>query len=129
MSEHGADATVSLAGVVLDAPDPAVLADFYRQLLGWRVTSSDDDWVVLTPPGGGPTLAFQREPHYRPPSWPSRPDRQQMMIHLDLKVRDLDAAHRRAVTLGAAPAEWQPQPTDEVRVFTDPVGHVFCLFV
>jgi hypothetical protein len=50
-----------------------------------------------------------------------------MMIHLDIEVRDLDAAGAHAQRLGATLAEFQPQK--DVRVWLDPVGHPFCLWV
>jgi len=58
--------------------------------------------------------------------WPSSPEHQQMQIHLDLWVDDLPAACAHAEAVGAVPAAYQPQ--DDVRVYLDPVGHVFCLF-
>lgn len=116
-----------LAATVLDAPDARELAAYYRELLDWQVTEDGPDWVTITPPGGGTGLSFQTEPDYVPPHWPTTPDRQQMMLHLDIEVDDLTAAVDRAVALGATPAEFQPQ--DDVRVLLGPVGHPFCLFV
>lgn len=116
-----------LSGVVLDAPDPRALADFYRRLLGWETRNEDDTWVTLNPPGGGPALSFQAEPAYVRPTWPSGREHQQMMAHLDVEVDDLDAAGAYATAQGATLAEFQPQKT--VRVYLDPVGHPFCLWV
>jgi len=118
---------LKLSGVVLDSPDPHALAAFYRRLLGWEVETSEPDWVKLVPPGGGTGISFQPEPDYVPPVWPTRPGRQQMMLHLDIEVDDLVRASAAAVEAGAAMAEHQPQ--DDVRVFFDPVGHPFCLWV
>jgi catechol 2,3-dioxygenase-like lactoylglutathione lyase family enzyme len=115
-----------LRGIVLDSPDPRALADFYHRLLGWPVQQDEPDWVKLAAPAG-PGLSFQREPNYVRPSWPSTPDRQQMMIHLDILVDDLDEAGAHAQALGATLAEYQPQ--DDVRVYVDPAGHPFCLFL
>ncbi|OEU86808.1 glyoxalase, partial [Streptomyces abyssalis] len=61
------------------------------------------------------------------PVWPAGPGDQQMMIHLDIEVDDLDAASDHAVAGGAVVAEFQPQ--EGVRVLFDPVGHPFCLFL
>ena len=117
---------VSLAGVVLDAPDARELADFYVRLLGWRVISDEPQWVTIEGPGPGAHLSFQSEPAYQPPTWPSDREHQQMMLHLDFAVEDLEGAHAHAVAVGAVPATWQPQ--EHVRVYTDPAGHPFCLF-
>lgn len=118
---------LSLATVVLDCQDAHALADFYRRLLGWEVKSSEPDWVLLRSPTGGTALSFQSEPEYRPPVWPERDVEQQKMLHLDIRVDDLGAAVDHARALGATLAEFQPQ--DDVRVFLDPAGHPFCLFV
>src|SRR6266545_1335592 len=61
------------------------------------------------------------------PVWPPADGRQQMMMHLDFEVSDLDAAVSHALELGAHEAEHQPQ--DNVRVLVDPAGHPFCLYV
>ena len=115
-----------LSAVVLGARDARSLAEFYRELLGWTVERDESDWVVLRPPGGGSGLSFQTEEHHVPPAWPAKPGDQQMMMHLDMRVADLDSAGTRAEALGARLAEFQPQ--DDVRVYIDPAGHPFCLF-
>lgn len=118
-----------LRSVVLDTPDVHGLADFYQRLLGWRVTSEEDDptWVRLEPAGGGTGLAVQHEPLFVAPAWPAAGGHQQMQLHLDVQVDDLTAACSHAEACGARPAQFQPQ--DDVRVYLDPVGHPFCLFV
>jgi catechol 2,3-dioxygenase-like lactoylglutathione lyase family enzyme len=118
---------MALTTVNLSAPDPAVLAVFYKQLLGMETEAEEPEWVVLRPAGGGVGLAFQAEPGYRPPSWPGRPGEQQMMMHLEILVDDLARAVEHAVDLGATVAEHQPQ--EDVRVCLDPAGHPFCLYL
>jgi catechol 2,3-dioxygenase-like lactoylglutathione lyase family enzyme len=117
----------SLTGTNLDAPDAGALADFYRQLLGWTVEEDEPGWVVIRAPGGGHSLNFQTEPRYVRPAWPAGPGDPQMMMHLEIRVDDLGAAVARAVALGAAVAEFQPQ--EDVRVCLDPAGHPFCLYI
>lgn len=117
----------TLVSTVLGAPDPRALARFYAALLGWPPGQDEPDWVTLRPPGGGPGLSFQLETGHVPPAWPAGPGEQQMQLHLDLQVDDLDAAVARAVALGARLAHDQPQ--DDVRVLLDPAGHPFCCFV
>lgn len=118
---------MSLSGIVLDSPDARQLAAFYRRLLGWATQQDEPGWVKLGSPGGGPGLSFQTEPAYQRPTWPSDPARQQMMVHLDIAVDDLEAASRHAEAAGAVLAGFQPQ--QDVRVFVDPAGHPFCLFL
>jgi catechol 2,3-dioxygenase-like lactoylglutathione lyase family enzyme len=122
--------SLTLSSVVLDTQDAHELAAFYRALLDLRTLTDEPDWVLVGPPPGavGPSLAFQTEPRYVPPSWPTRDaGEQQMMLHLDIEVDDLAAGTAWALSLGARLAEYQPQ--DDVRVFLDPAGHPFCLWV
>jgi catechol 2,3-dioxygenase-like lactoylglutathione lyase family enzyme len=118
---------LKLTSTVLDAPDAAGLAAFYRRLLGWPVEQEEPDWITLRPPGGGPGLSFQTEPAHARPVWPAGPGDPQMQAHLDIEVEDLAAAGEHAVAAGAVLAGYQPQ--DDVRVYLDPAGHPFCLFL
>ncbi len=118
---------MQLWGVVLDAPDARALADFYHRLLGWPVEQDEPDWMKLTAPDGGPGLSFQTEAAYVRPVWPAGPGDPQMSVHLDIAVDDLEAAGRHAIEQGAVLAAHQPQ--DDVRVYLDPAGHPFCLFL
>ncbi|WP_367322210.1 VOC family protein [Streptomyces sp. HUAS ZL42] len=119
-----------LSTVVLDAHDAHELAGFYMRLLGYEVRREEPDWVLVGPPPGtdGTALSFETEREYVPPVWPTRkPGDQQMMLHLDIEVDDLEGETARAVAEGARLAEYQPQ--DDVRVLFDPAGHPFCLWV
>ncbi|MBM2623555.1 VOC family protein [Actinoplanes sp. LDG1-06] len=118
---------MTMTGVVLDAPDARELAAFYQRLLGWSATQDETDWVVLGAPGGGAGLSFQTEKLYVRPVWPARPGEPQMSVHLDIRVEDLEAASAHATQAGATLAGFQPQ--EHVRVFLDPAGHPFCLYV
>jgi predicted enzyme related to lactoylglutathione lyase len=118
---------LDFTGVNLDAPDPHALAAFYSALLGWEIARAEEDDVYLRAPDGGRALSFQRERAYKPPTWPAVPDKQQMMMHLEIGVDDLDAAVAHAVAAGATVAEHQPQA--DVRVCLDPAGHPFCLYL
>ncbi len=118
---------MTLTAAVLDSSDPRVHADFYRRLLGWQARDFEPEWVTLRPPEGGAGLSFQSEPGYVRPVWPASPGDQRMMMHLDIEVDDLEAAGAHAIAAGATLADYQPQ--DDVRVFLDPAGHPFCLWV
>jgi catechol 2,3-dioxygenase-like lactoylglutathione lyase family enzyme len=118
---------MALTAVVLDSPDARELAGFYRRLLGWTVGQDEPEWVTLRPPGGGAGLSFQTETAYVRPTWPAGPGDQQMMAHLDIEVDDVETAGAHAVAAGAILADYQPQK--DVRVYLDPAGHPFCLWV
>jgi len=132
-----------LRSVVLDATDARHLAEFYRQLLGYRYRVADepvddggndpshDEFLMLLGPGGSHPLSFQRVATLAPSTWPSGAIPQQ--IHLDLSVEsraDLDVNHRRALDLGARLLEDRADdPEEPLRVYADPAGHPFCIFV
>ncbi len=121
-TSHG----TTLTAITLNAPDPAALARFYERLLGWTITVVEDDWVVLPNPDGGIGLSFHKEDIYVRPVWPAKPGEQQMMMHLEIRVDDLEAGCAHAKACGAVVAHYQPQ--DDVRVHLDPDGHPFCLY-
>lgn len=116
-----------ITGIVLNAPDPRELADFYARLLGWQIRTNEPEWVTLANPDGGINLSFQTEDAYIRPTWPADSEHQQMMMHLDIQVDDLEEAGKHAVANGAILADYQPQ--EDVRVYLDPAGHPFCLWV
>lgn len=113
-------------GVVLDAPDPEALAEFYSGLLGWQISSRESAWLAIQQPGTECYLGFHENPDYVSPTWPPAAGEQQMMMHLDFEVDDLAGAVEDAIAAGARIAEFQPQ--QDVRVMLDPVGHPFCLY-
>jgi len=115
---------------VLGAPDPQALGAFYAHLFDWTIVENETDWVTIEAPAGTCAtarhgLSFQRERYWVPPVWPAEPGEQQMTMHLDIGVDDLESAVARAVELGASVAAHQAQ--DHVRVMIDPAGHPFCL--
>jgi hypothetical protein len=129
--------------VVLDGTDVRLLAEFYRRLLGWRYRPGDEPppagepdpqgegWLVLRDPAGGVQVAFQQVASLPEATWPEGPVPQQ--LHLDLTVpttADLDLQHERALALGARLLEDDADnPEEPLRVYADPAGHPFCIFV
>jgi catechol 2,3-dioxygenase-like lactoylglutathione lyase family enzyme len=109
----------------IEAPDPAALARFYSDLLGWPIGHEEPGTSILAAPEAPMYLVFQQATGYRPPVWPPVDGQQRPMMHLDFQVGDLDAAVADAVALGATVAKTQPQ--SHVRVLLDPAGHPFCL--
>ena len=111
-------------GFVIDCPDPAALATFYADLLGWK-TKVDDGWAEIRPEDDSNCICFQQVESFTAPTWPTQDAPQQM--HLDLMVLDLDEGETEVARLGGTKAEHQPGTT--FRVFLDPAGHPFCLCV
>lgn len=132
----------SLRQVVLDGTDARALAEFYRRLLGLTYRPGDEppvagepdlrgqDWLVLRD-DHGPRLAFQQVATLPRATWPVGPHPQ--MLHLDLTVTSraaLDAQHTRALALGAELLlDRSDDEQEPLRVYADPAGHPFCLFV
>jgi catechol 2,3-dioxygenase-like lactoylglutathione lyase family enzyme len=113
-------------GVVLDTDDVEALTRFYSELRGWPIWKMDDDGAALDLGEGVAYLSVQLNPDYVRPTWPGREGSQQMMLHLDFQVTDLESETARAISLGAELCDYQPQ--DGVRVLLDPAGHPFCLY-
>jgi Glyoxalase-like domain len=132
-----------LRQVVLDCTDARGLAEFYRQLLGLRYRLGDEpptagepdpngqDWLVLQDAAGSSRIAFQQVAELPEATWPDGPRPQ--MLHLDLTVptvADLNTHHARALALGARLLRDRSDDPDEpLRVYADPAGHPFCIFV
>jgi catechol-2,3-dioxygenase len=132
-----------LRQVVLDCMDARTLAEFYRRLLGLQYRPGDEpppagepdpagqDWLVLQNDAGGRGVAFQQVAALPRATWPEGPVPQQM--HLDLTVpttADLELQHQRALTLGARLLyDRSDHPQEPLRVYADPAGHPFCIFV
>jgi catechol 2,3-dioxygenase-like lactoylglutathione lyase family enzyme len=118
--------SLRITTVNIGAPEPRRLADFWQTLLGGEIAHDEGDFVILRLPDGQVALSFQRE-EFTAPTWPAGPGDQHMMMHLEVRVDDLQEATEHALACGARLAEHQPQ--DDVRVCIDPAGHPFCLWV
>ncbi|CAL9662388.1 hypothetical protein SUDANB15_07032 [Streptomyces sp. enrichment culture] len=135
--------SLKLCQVVLDSTDPRGLAEFYRELLGLVYRPGDEpprpgqpdvrgqDWLVLRTADGTPQMAFQYVARLAHPTWPEGPVPQQ--LHLDLSVssiEDLKAQHERVLAPGGRLLRDNEQGPDEpFRVYADPSGHPFRVFV
>ncbi len=118
--------SLRLETVNIDCADAEAMAAFYSRLLGWEITHRDSDFILMRDPRGGTGLSFQAREDYRPPVWPEQPGGQDKMMHLDIRVDDLDAAVAHALASGAQLAAHQER--EDLRVMLDPAGHPFCLF-
>ena len=111
--------------VCIDAGDPAALAQWWADLLGWRVTevSADGVEVVIEPPAGSPgdgvaaDLLFVKVPEGKAVK---------NRLHLDLAPDDQDAEVARAESLGARRVSVGQGDVSWV-VLADPEGNEFCI--
>jgi len=132
-----------LRQVVLDTTDARGLAEFYRELLGYRYRSGDEpppagepdpmgqDWLVIEDAVGAHRVAFQQVEELPESTWPDN-SRVPQQLHLDLTVRtpaELDLQHERALALGAKVLQDRSDdPEEPLRVYADLSGHPFCIF-
>jgi predicted enzyme related to lactoylglutathione lyase len=110
-----------LQELVIDCAEPAILAQFWAQVLGARWGVVDEGWAVVD--AEPLMLAFQRVPE--PKQSPKN------RLHLDVQATDAAAAVERAEALGAhrtGHAELGADGDGYV-VLQDPEGNEFCFVV
>lgn len=123
----GDDAAVGwIREIVLDCAEPWALARFWAGLLGGTPVEWYPGWVTIEPPPHGQRLSFQAST--------AAPGASTALVHFDVLVDDLTAAHDRVLAAGAvfaaARVSPRPGPAGEPvrwRVYRDPAGHPFCL--
>lgn len=120
---------IKMYAVTVDCKDPHALAAFYAALLRWEIVFFNEEYAVIGAPGtqqgAYPGITFQRNPEYKPPVWPTAPEAQQQMAHLDFAVNDVEKAVEHAIHCGATVAD--KQFSEDWTVMIDPAGHPFCL--
>ncbi|MFC0042706.1 VOC family protein [Actinomadura rayongensis] len=106
---------------VLDCADPAALAPFWADLLGWTVRGDGGRYEAVLDADGETRMLLQRVPE---------PKTVKNRMHLDLRVSDMDVWLPRALGLGASVVRG---PFDDegwlTTVLADPQGNEFCLIV
>jgi predicted enzyme related to lactoylglutathione lyase len=110
--------------LVIDSDDCELLARFWSEAIGWRITyESPDEWCIEPPEGSpavdvAPDLLFVKVP-----------DRKMVKnrLHLDLRPKDQGAEVERILALGATRVDIGQ--SDEVSwvVLADPEGNEFCV--
>ncbi|WP_373454645.1 VOC family protein [Rhodococcus sp. 05-340-2] len=89
------------------------------------------DWLAINAPDGSWRIAFQQIDTSPEATWPDGEHPQ--MAHLDSMVStvaELDEEHSRAMALGARLLrDLHDDPEEPIRIYADPAGHLFCIFV
>ena len=107
-----------------DTTDPARLATFWQEALGWRRTYEKADEVVLEPPAGSkedgivPDLLFLKVPEDKATK---------NRLHIDLRPEDQSVEVARLEALGATRVDVGQGPDASWVVMADPDGNEFCV--
>ncbi len=108
----------------IDSTDPARIATFWEQTLGWRRTYDTADEVVLEPPEGSPEdgvapdILFARVPEQKTVK---------NRLHVDLRPTDQAAEVARLEALGATRVSVGQGDDVTWVVLADPDGNEFCV--
>lgn len=105
----------------IDCSDPQRLAEFWSQVLDYKITSSEEDEVEISgPEGSGPTLLFITVPE-------KKQVKNRLHIDVNPQDRDQDEEVERILALGATHADVGQGPDVSWVVLADPEGNEFCV--
>jgi hypothetical protein len=110
-----------IAVIAIDAVEPRVVADFWCQVLGWRIVDEDPDGVsIAAADGSGPTIDVLVVPEGKAVK---------NRLHLDLRADGTTRSDelQRLLDLGARPTDVGQSPDSTWVVLSDPEGNEFCL--
>ncbi len=116
--------SIRIETISIDAHDPAALARWWADALGWTITDEEDDEVLVEPPAGSsergvvPELLFVAVPDDKVVKnrW-----------HLDLRPDDQAQEVARFEALGARRVDVGQSDTDTWVVLADPEGNELCI--
>jgi predicted enzyme related to lactoylglutathione lyase len=104
--------------VVVDAEDPARLARWWAEALGYQIVHEEPDEVeIRRSPDALPGLLFTPVPDAK---------KVKNRLHLDLRPEDQEAEVERLVDMGARPVDIGQHDVSWV-VLADPEGNEFCV--
>jgi predicted enzyme related to lactoylglutathione lyase len=104
--------------VVVDAEDPARLARWWAEALGYRIVHEQPDEVeIRRSPEESPGLLFTPVPEAK---------KTKNRLHIDLRPDDQEAEVERLVDMGARHVDVGQHDADWV-VLADPEGNEFCV--
>lgn len=113
--------TSRIAAIAIDAVKPRVVADFWCDVLGWRVVEEDGSVISIAPPDGSwPTIDVVAVPEKKTVK---------NRLHLDLRAVGVATPDEleRLLTLGARRTDVGQEADATWVVLSDPEGNEFCL--
>ena len=108
----------TLYAITIDVNDLETCARFWSQVLGADVLYQNEQYLRLGHKGERPTVLLQKVPERH---------KEKNRVHIDLDVRDLDAAVSRVLGLGGHKIRQLNEYGIEWVVMADPDGNEFCL--
>ncbi len=122
---YGCGMACRMSELVVDCQDPARLAAFWCEVLGFVELERVEGSIEIGPPGTGfgglqPTIVFSPSPG---------PKAGKLPLHFDVSPtdRDQDAELARLLAAGARPADVGQEGNESWHVLADPEGNEFCL--
>ncbi|WP_206188178.1 VOC family protein [Sanguibacter sp. HDW7] len=110
--------SIASAMVTVDSQDALALARWWSRATGAPFTLEHEEFSMLAPTDGLPTLGFQRV---------DDPTPGKNRLHLDLHVTDRVAAVDELVALGARLVADHAEGGNEWTTLADPDGNLFCV--
>lgn len=105
----------------IDCSNPQKLAEFWSEVLDYKIVQAEDDEVEISgPEGSGPTILFVPVPEKKTVK---------NRLHIDVSPTDRDQAEEveRVLGLGATRADVGQGPDVSWVVLADPEGNEFCV--
>lgn len=109
-----------IASIAIDAVNPRVVADFWRDVLGWHEVAADAEGITIADSHQGATIDVLAVAESK--SVKNR-------LHLDLRADESNTAEelRRLLALGAVHVDVGQSRQVSWVVLADPEGNEFCL--
>jgi predicted enzyme related to lactoylglutathione lyase len=114
--------TCRIAVISIDAVQPRVVADFWREALGWQEVQADDTGMTIAPADGTwPIIEIG--------AVPEAAKTVKNRLHLDLRADGSSTSEelQRLLDLGARRIDVGQGPDVSWVVLADPEGNEFCL--
>lgn len=115
-----------LAFITIDSKDPGSIAKFWEQVLGWKVTYSDDIGAMLENP-----VNLENGEKFPPILFYKNPDEMKVKnrLHFDIRPENQDEEVARIESLGGKRVEigQSADPATTWVVMIDPEGNHFCV--
>ena len=111
---------LSIQCITFDSENPSIPGKFWSEALGWQISISNDEEVVVENPNGGADLLFLKNPD---------PRMVKNRIHLDIRPENQTVEVARLENLGAKRIEigQSKDPRTSWVVMEDPEGNIFCV--